>query len=91
MTRSAIRVGELIILLVLTSAITLGQEKGRCIIKQPKPAMPYDAGTLDAETSALFRVEFLANATLGKISLVKGTQIQRLDDLAITAVWKVTF
>jgi TonB family protein len=62
-----------------------------CITKQPKPEMPHDAGTLDAQTSAFFRVEFLGDGTLGNISLVKSTHMQRLDDLATAAVRKITF
>lgn len=70
---------------------SLAQDSAICIKWQPKPNLPEDYGTLDAQTSAIYRVEFLDNNTIGKIALVKSTHIQRLDDLAATAVRKITF
>lgn len=33
----------------------------------------------------------MANKTIGKVAIVKGSQIQRLDDLAAAAVQKIKF
>ena len=72
-------------------AIAAGQTAGLCIVEQPLPELPDDYGTLDAQTSVIFQVEFLPDATLGKIGLVKSSGIRRLDRLACDAVAKITF
>ena len=86
-----VRIGFLFITLVLCYASMTAQEKKLCITQQPKPEMPHNAGTLDAQTSVYFRVEFLANGTLGQIALVKSIHIKHLDELATTAVRKISF
>jgi hypothetical protein len=67
------------------------QESPLCITSQPLPEMPNNAGSLCVVTSAIFRVEFQANGTLGTIGLVKGTQMSRLDEMAAGAVEKIAF
>ncbi len=69
----------------------VAQNSNACIISQPLPERPADYGTLDAQTSVMFRAEFLSDGTLGKIPIVKSAQIKRLDDLASEAVAKIRF
>ncbi|MEP6947355.1 MAG: energy transducer TonB [Acidobacteriota bacterium] len=53
--------------------------------------MPSDYGTLDAVTSVIFRVEFLSDGDIGQVAWVKGSHIQRLDELASAAVHRIKF
>lgn len=55
------------------------------------PKLPDNYGTLDAQASIVFRVEFREDATLGKISQILSTRISNLDALAREAVEKITF
>ncbi len=67
------------------------QNENACIIEQPLPERPDDFGTLDAQTSVRFRVEFMSNGKLGKVAIVTSSRIKRLDDLASNAVAKIRF
>lgn len=67
------------------------QNENACIIEQPLPERPDDYGTLDAETSVVFRVEFVSNGRIGNVAIVKSSQIKRLDKLATDAVDRVRF
>lgn len=78
-------------LIILAGVQTNGQNSNACLIDQPLPELPKDYGTLDAQTSAMFRVEFLSDGTLGKIALVKSAHIIRLDELATEAVNRIHF
>ena len=60
------------------------------ITEKPRPALPEDYGTLDAQVTVRFRVEFLANGQIGKISPVNSF-IERLDKNALEAVRKIKF
>lgn len=68
-----------------------GQNSNACIISQPVPELPQNYGTLDAQTSVMFRAEFLSDGTLGKTPIVKSAHIKQLDDLASEAVAKIRF
>ena len=61
-----------------------------CITKQPKPELPLDYGTLDAEGSVTLRVEFLADGKVGNIDIVSGLTTS-LTGLALDAAKKIEF
>jgi len=71
--------------------IGIGQTRDVCITNQPKPELPSDYGTLDAITSIIFRVGFLADGQIGKVALVKSAHIEGLDKLASDAVQRIRF
>ncbi len=60
------------------------------ILEQPKPALPKDYGTLDAQGTIRFRVQFLVNGRIGEISPVSSF-IKRLDEKALEAVKQIKF
>ena len=50
-----------ILLVVLCAAISFAQDTPLNILEQPRPALPKDYGTLDAQGAVRLKVEFLAN------------------------------
>ena len=80
----------LTIVLALT-IVSAAQSSEMCIIEQPLPKLPESYGTLDAQASVIFRVEFHKDGTLRKISPILSTKIANLDTLAREAVDRITF
>jgi TonB family protein len=80
------------LILIAGSALSAKtQDHLPCLIEQPLPERPEDHGSVDVETSVIFRVEFLASGRIGKVSLIRGSQITRLDELARDAVGQIRF
>lgn len=83
------------LLLILFASLFCGfafaqESKPLKIISQPNPELPKDYGTLDAQGMILFRVEFLANGEIGKVSPVNSF-IASLDQNALEAAKKIKF
>ncbi len=60
------------------------------ILDQPKPELPEDYGTLDAQGSIVLRVEFLADGKIGEIKIISSIG-KSLTDLAIEAAKKIKY
>lgn len=60
------------------------------IIERPKPALPKDYGTLDAQGSIILRVQFLATGKIGTVAIVKGMN-STLNDVAVEAAKAMRF
>ena len=84
------RIFLIAIFLFFSFVAAYGQNSDLCIIKQPRPDLPSDYGTLDAQVSVLFRVEFLFDGTIGTVNPLK-SGFERLTDLASLAVQKIKF
>ncbi|MBA4184987.1 MAG: energy transducer TonB [Acidobacteria bacterium] len=76
--------------LLLYSFVFAQESKPLIIIEQPKPELPNNYGTLDAQGTIVFRVEFLASGQIGKVFPVNSF-IAPLDKNAFKAVKKIKF
>lgn len=81
---------SIVFVLLFCSFIFAQESKPLRILEQPKPELPKDYGTLDAQGTILLRVEFLANGQIGKTLLVNNF-IKSLDQNALEAVKKIKF
>ncbi len=75
---------------LLLCGIGLAQNSALKILEQPKPELPENFGTLDAQGTIILRVEFLADGQVGKISLISNI-VAPLDKNAVTAAQKIKF
>ena len=86
-------VSKIILFLVLIQIVAIcaySQTNDVCITSQPKPELPPNYGTLDAQVNVMLRVEFLADGKIGSVAVVLGS-MKSLADLAVVAAKKIEF
>jgi len=82
----------LLIFVSLTSvSLALGQDLSLKILVQPKPVVPKDYGTLDAQGTIRLKVEFLANGQIGNIIPITRMRVSNLTELAVEAAKQIKF
>ena len=77
--------------IIFCTAGLYGQDSPLRIGEQPKPALPADFGTLDAQGTVRLKVEFLASGEIGKIIPVTNMPGTNLTGLAIEAAKRIGF
>ena len=81
---------SLIFLVLLVAPAIYCQTRELRIIEQPKPDLPKDYGTLDAQGTILLKVEFLSTGKIGKVAVVSKFTSE-LPELAVAAAQKIRF
>ncbi len=81
---------RLLLLFCICSVNVLGQDFPLKVLNQPKPEMPEDYGTLDAQGTIALKVEFLSTGQVGRVSPVSGIT-RNLTELAVDAARKIKF
>lgn len=79
----------LVIFFCLTQSYA--QDSALQILELPKPALPKDFGTLDAQGTIRFRIEFLENGQIGRIIPVVTLPVANLTELAVDAAKQIRF
>ncbi len=77
--------------LLLCGFAFVQESKPLNIVEQPKPDLPNNYGTLDAQGTIVFRVEFLASGQIGRVSPVNSFFVASLEKNALEAVKKIKF
>ena len=68
-----------------------GQDRPLEILDAPRPPLPADFGTLDAQGAVRLKVTFLASGEIGKIVPVLTMQSSNLTELAFAAAGRIKF
>lgn len=80
------------LLIVLNmSVLAFGQDSPLKILDLPKPLLPADYGTLDAQGTVILKIEFLENGRIGGILPLVKKPVSNLTELAIEAAKKIKF
>src|SRR5262245_36736770 len=81
----------LVLSLLLLCPLLKAQDLPLRIFEIPKPGLPPDYGTLDAQGAISLKVEFLADGNVGNIRKITSLPMSHLDDLAIEAAKTIRF
>src|SRR5438046_7720747 len=77
-------------LILCCAAAALSQDVRLKRLEQPKPELPQNYGTLDAQGTVTLRVEFLDFGEIGEVTVVK-TLPGGLTEKAVAAARKIKF
>lgn len=81
----------LALLALVFATVSFAQDSTLKILERPKPELPKDYGTLDAQGTVRLKVEFLATGEIGNIIAVTKMPVANLTELAINAAKKIKF
>lgn len=85
-----LRFYTLALILLFCFPVLAQESRPLLILEKPKPELPGNYGTLDAQGTIILKVEFLSTGEVGKVSNLHGTT-RNLTELAIEAAKKIKF
>jgi len=88
---SSFRVFGSVFMFFLLAIGCVAQNSPLRILDIPKPELPKDYGTLDAEGAVILKVQFLENGKIGEIVPTLRMPVKGLTELAIDAATRISF